>query len=665
MKFKGKVLGKRVVWETAGEIAWLEPYGKNTLRFRSSKSLHIDEDLNWNLLEPGGDDATVTVHEKGAVIQNGTIKGEILFDGTVRYYNANGEILLEELWLDKRIGTAPMRRAREYRHISSEAFSTQIYFKAQDGECFYGMGQDPNGCFNLKGSVIELFQKNTKCTIPFLVSSRGYGFLWNNPGIGRAELVNNHTQWVAEACRQIDYLVIAGPAPAAINSRFTELTGRAPMLPEWAAGFWQSKLRYETQDQLLEVAREYKRRGIPLRMIVIDYFHWPRQGEWKFNSAYWPDPAAMVKELEGMGVKVMVSVWPTVDPRSENFEEMSERNMTIRSERGLPVFFMILGPQHIIDATNPATQEFVWGRCRDNYYKHGIQHFWLDEAEPEMRPYDFDNVRYFIGNGLEVSNAYPYYYAKAFYDGQIAAGQKDVVNLVRCAWFGSQRLGVVLWSGDINSSFQSLREQIMAGLNVSLCGIPWWTTDIGGFFGGDPDNASFRELVVRWFQFGAFCPIFRLHGKRLPYDTVNKARDFDSECPSCGPNELWSYGEENYAILKGMIDMRERLLPYIMEQMERAHVEGTPVMRPLYYDFHEDVEVRDIGDEYMFGESILVAPIVEEGAVSRRVYLPKGAEWRDAKSGETYTGGVWITVDAPLDTIPLFIKNDANLPIYA
>ncbi len=643
---------------------WLEPYGPDALRFRSSKSLRIDESLNWNLLPPGDDGAEAIPGEHADVLRNGGISGEVLADGTVKYRDAAGNILLEELWLDKRAGTAPQSRAREYRHISSDVFRTELHFAAQPDESFYGMGQDANGCFNLKGTVIDLFQKNTKCSIPFLVSTRGYGFLWNNPAIGRAELAANRTRWVAEACRQIDYIVIAGDTPAAINRRFTSLVGRAPVLPDWAAGFWQSKLRYETQDELLSVAREYKRRGIPLKMIVIDYFHWTRQGEWKFDERAWPDPAGMVRELEGMGIRVMASVWPTVDPRSENFPEMTERNMTVRSERGLPVFFMILGPQHLIDATNPAAREFVWERCRENYHRHGIRHFWLDEAEPEMRPYDFDNVRYRIGNGLEVSNIYPYCYAQAFHDGLRAAGETEIVNLVRCAWFGSQRLGVVLWSGDIPSTFASLRNQIKAGLNVSLCGIPWWTTDIGGFFGGDPESPAFRELVVRWFQFGAFCPVFRLHGKRLPYDTVDKARNFDSDCPACGANEIWSFGEENYGIIKSLIDMRERLLPYIREQMRKAHDDGTPVMRPLYYDFPADRAVRDIGDAYMFGDSLLVAPVTEEGARGRSVYLPAGAAWKNARTGEEHEGGEWVTVPAPLDTIPLFLRDGASLPLH-
>lgn len=662
--FEGTLEGNRVIWETEGELVYMEPYGKNAIRFRSSASLHIDTSLNWTLLEPETDgEAKAVIKEDRAVIQNGKLCAELLGDGTVLFKDNTGKILLEEEWLDKRSGTAPQRGARVYDHISSEAFRTDLFFAADPEEHFYGLGQEPNDCMDLKGASVELFQKNTKCTIPYVMSSKGYGFIWNNPSIGRAELGTNHTRWHSEACRQIDYLVIAGDSPEEINQSFTEITGRADMLPEWAAGFWQSRLRYENQEQVLQVAREYKKRGIPLDVLVIDYFHWPRQGEWKFDDKYWPDVENMCRELQEMGIHVMVSIWPTVDPRSENYDTMKKKNYLIKAERGISNFFMIMGPQGIFDATHPGARDFIWNCAEKNYLDRGIDMFWLDEAEPEMRPYSFENVRYYMGNGLEVSNIYPYYYAKAFYDGMKSQGKKEIVNLIRCAWLGSQRLGTVLWSGDIPSDFTSLRCQIKAGLNTAMCGIPWWTTDIGGFFGGDPADPSFRELLIRWFEYGVFCPIFRLHGKRLPYDTVNKQKDFDAFLPSCGENELWSFGEEAYEIMRGYIKLRERLKPYIMEQMKRAHELGTPVMRPLFYDFHLDKRVYNIGDEYMFGPDLLVAPIVREGERKRNVYLPEGSDWTDAWSGEVYKGGDWTEALAPIDRIPLYLRDHARLPI--
>ena len=662
-RYEGKTEGNRIIWETAGELVYIEPYGRDAIRFRSSKSLRIDEALNWTLEEPASPEGVIIeADDEKACMTNGKIQVTITGDGTVTYRNTRtGKVLLEEYWIDGRVHTAPLRRAREYRVTSGNQFKISLYFKAEPGEHFYGMGQDANDCFDLKGSTVELLQKNGKCTIPYTYSSRGYGFIWNNPAIGRAEFVNNHTMWHVQCAKQIDYVIIAGDTPGEINEKFTAITGRAPMLPEWAAGFWQCKLRYETQEELLQVAREYKKRGLPISVIVIDYFHWTMQGEWKFDPEKWPDPKAMVSELESMGIKLMVSIWPTIDPRSENYAYMREHNYILRGERGVDVVFMFFGPQTYVDTTHPGAQEFFWSRAKKNYYDYGIRTFWLDEAEPEMRPYDYDNVRMYLGNGEEVSNIYCVGFAKAFYDGLKAQGE-EVCNLVRCAWLGSQRYGVVLWSGDIASTFDSLRKQLKAGLNVAMCGIPWWTTDIGGFINGDPESEEFRELMIRWFEFGVFCPIFRLHGFRLPYP-VRDILNPDGYCGSGGPNEVWSFGEEAYEIIRRYMYVREELKPYIMKQMKLASEDGTPVMRPLFYDFCGDKNVYDIGDEYMFGPDLLVAPVVELGARKRMVYLPEGCRWKDAGTGMVYDGGTRIEADAPLDTIPLFLKEDARLSL--
>jgi len=662
-RYEGKTEGNRIIWETAGELVYIEPYGRDAIRFRSSKSLRIDGELNWTLEEPAPPQGVIIeADDEKASMTNGKIQVTITGDGTVTYRNTRtGKVLLEEYWIDGRAHTAPLRRAREYRVTSGNQFKISLYFKAEPGEHFYGMGQDANDCFDLKGSTVELLQKNGKCTIPYTYSSRGYGFIWNNPAIGRAEFVNNHTMWHVQCAQQIDYVVIAGDTPGEINEKFTAITGRAPMLPEWAAGFWQCKLRYETQEELLQVAREYKRRGLPVSVMVIDYFHWTMQGEWKFDPEKWPDPKAMVSELESMGIKLMVSIWPTIDPRSENYAYMREHNYILRGERGVDVVFMFFGPQTYVDTTHPGAREFFWSRAKQNYYDYGIRTFWLDEAEPEMRPYDYDNVRMYLGNGEEVSNIYCVGVAKAFYDGLKAQGE-EVCNLVRCAWLGSQRYGIVLWSGDIASTFDSLRKQLKAGLNVAMCGIPWWTTDIGGFINGDPESEEFRELIIRWFEFGVFCPIFRLHGFRLPYP-VRDILNPDGYCGSGGPNEVWSFGKKAYEIIRRYMYIREGLKPYIMSQMKLASEDGTPVMRPLFYDFCGDGNVYDIGDEYMFGPDLLVAPVVEQGARKRMVYLPEGCRWKDAGTGMVYDGGTRIEADAPLDTIPLFLKEDAELSV--
>jgi len=648
----------------AGEIIKIEPYGKDCLRFRSTINREIIQQ-DWTLLPQAKIDAEIEITAEKAVIKNGKIICEISADGSTRYLTKDGQILLEELWIDGRVRNADLLKARNYEPISSDLYKVELYFKAYDDERLYGMGQYANGYLNLKGCALELAQKNTQISIPFLASTRHYGFIWNNPAVGRVEFAKNHTMWQAKATRQIDYLIFYGETPAEIVRKYTDLTGKAPMLPEWAAGFWQCKLRYRTQEELLNVAREYKKRGLPISVVVIDFFHWPNQGDWRFDSKYWPDPRAMIEELNKMGIKVMVSIWPTVDVNSENYREMAKRGLLVRTEKGAPILFTFRGFTTFFDATNPEAREFIWKKVRENYYKYGIKMFWLDEAEPEfgwqgleydnVLPYNYDNMRYHIGNGLEVSNIYPFYYAKAFYDGMKSEGEEEIVNLIRCAWIGSQRFGVVVWSGDIPSTFDSLRKQVKAGLNMAMAGIPWWTTDIGGFYGGDPEDPSFRELIVRWFQFGVFCPIFRLHGFRPPYP--KDANKCDAYELTGGPNEVWSFGEEAYEIIKNLLFLRERLKPYIMEQMKEAHEDGTPVLRLLFFDFPNDEVAYEVEDEYMFGPDILVAPVLFEGMRSRKVYLPKGAKWADANTGTVYDGGQWIECDAPLNVIPVFLRD--------
>ena len=399
--------------------------------------------------------------------------------------------------------------------------------------------------------------------------------------------------------------------------------------------------------------------------IVIDFFHWTMQGDFKFEPRDWPDPEAMVKELKEMGIETVVSVWPTIDERSENFGTMSEMGYLVDADRGNRDHMTWMGNTVFYDATHPGAQKFVWEKCKENYYKKGIRCFWLDEAEPEYGPYDFDNYRYYAGPALQCSNIYPVGYAKGFYEGLKAEGEKDILSLVRCAWAGSQKYAVLTWSGDIYSSFRSMREQLQAGLNMGMAGIPWWTSDIGGFLGGDISDPSFRELLVRWFEWGAFCPVFRMHGERSPWhereqEFINGVRQLTSG----QDNEVWSFGEENYRILSKYLMIRERLRPYIRECMRAASETGAPVMRPLFFDFPEDPVCWETEDCYMFGPDLLVAPVMEEGARTRSIYLPAGTVWKDAYTGKSYEGGRTVEVDAPLDIIPVMMREGCSWEIY-
>ena len=478
--------------------------------------------------------------------------------------------------------------------------------------------------------------------------------MWNNEGIGEVMFGANYTQWNSRLSEEADYWITADDTPKQILENYTAVTGRAPEFPDNALGLWQCKLRYRTQDEVLEVAREYHRRGIPLDVIVIDFFHWIRQGDWSFDPEYWPDSKAMVQELHKMGTRCMVSIWPTVDRKSVNYAEMAERGLLARTERGSVQCFDFQGDTVIYDATNPEAREFIWQKSFENYYKHGIDMFWLDEAEPEYSAYDFDHYRYHAGAALKVSNRYPREHARAYFEGMKAQGQTDIVNLLRCAWVGSQKYAALVWSGDIKSTFTALRDQLSAGLNIGIAGIPWWVSDTGGFF-GDVTDEHFNELLIRWFQFSAFCPVLRMHGDRGPHNIPTLSDlDYGGGFSETGqPNELWSYGDDTYKILKKYLDIRLEMKDYIKSVMNEASENGSPVIRAMFYEFPEDEACWDIDDEYMFGSKYLVAPVLYQGMTEREVYLPTGT-WKNIHTGEIIDGANTITAAAPIDIIPVY-----------
>ena len=638
------------------EIIELEPWGRNGIRVQSTQTREIKRDWVNALINQGDNQASVEIYSGGASLQNGGIKARINSKGELSFINVNSG---KELLKEKPIHSLSIP-ARAYKDLKGDLFHIDCCFESYDDEHIYGLGQHQHGRLDQKGCVIELIQRNTEVTIPFLFSSRGYGFLWNNPAVGRVELGYNATRWVAEAAPQIDYWITTGENPAEILSNYADVTGHAPEFPEWASGFWQSKLRYASQDELESVAREYRQRNLPLSVIVIDFFHWTRQGDWQFDSQYWPDPAGMIKRLEELGIKVMVSIWPTVSRLSKNYQEMWNKNFIIRNKLGTAAQMYFVDVQaedgiylHYYDSTHPGARKFLWEQVKNGYYQYGIKIFWLDACEPEILPFLPENLRFYAGDGEAVANSYPLDHVRGFYEGVLAEGEKMPLFLCRSAWAGSQRYGAAVWSGDIMSTFSALRAQVKSGLNMGLSGIPWWTTDIGGFRGGNPTSSYFQQLIVRWFQFGVFCPIFRLHGHRLP-----NTDDFNGAA-----NEVWSFGEPAYQIIQKYMLLRERLRPYIMKQMSIASKTGIPPMRPLFVDFPSDLICYQVEDEYLFGSDLLVAPVLDADVKMRNVYLPANSTWKDAWTDQVYTGGQWLSVEAPLDRIPVFLRGDASLPI--
>ncbi|PWM35182.1 MAG: glycoside hydrolase family 31 protein [Clostridiales bacterium] len=654
--------GNRLIREYDGEKLWIEPWGGSALRVRCTRCYKMDESQDWALLPREGGEAKITIDGQEAAIQNGGITAKIEKSGKVLFYNRQGGLLLEEyLRTEEAVGgfnSLLKVKARDLRPVIGGEYSLTMRFESKRDERLYGMGQYQQSILNLKGATLELAQRNSQASVPFLLSDSGYGFLWNNPAIGRATFGTNLTEWEAKSTQQLDYWICAGDAPAEIVERYSAATGRPPMMPDYATGFWQCKLRYQTQEELLQVAREYKRRGLPLSVIVIDYFHWPNQGTWQFDREYWPDPEGMVRELRELGVELMVSVWPTVDSESPNFPLMLERGLLAQTDRGVRTQMQFLGNETFFDATNPEAREFVWNECKKNYYDYGIRSFWLDAAEPEYSTYDFDLYRYSLGSNLKVGNIYPALYAKAFYDGLRREGE-DPLMLIRCAWAGSQRYGTLVWSGDIHSSFESMRDQFAAGLSMSIAGIPWWTTDIGGFNGGDIHDPYFHEVLVRWFQYGAFCPVMRLHGSRLPWKEPLSDKVGGGMCSSGAENEVYSFGGPVYEICKDYMQLRERLRPYVTGLMAEAHKKGTPPMRPMFYDFPHQKEAWETEDQYMFGPDVLVAPVMYHGMRERGVWLPEGREWIDTATGERFAGGQRIVCQAPIERMPVFCSNEA------
>ena len=680
--------GSRVIIHSGITQLWIDPWGRDSFRIRMTGEPEMDPH-DWALNEPvEAVIPEITVeeidttdpwyqgeewahyHQKGKIytIVNGKLTVKINHEGWLSFYNQKGELLTEEYWRNRnrlnRYCNSLRIPARELKPIpGTNDFALSARFEAYDDEMIFGMGQYQDRQLNKKGSVLELCHRNCQASVPFFVSSRGYGFLWNNPAIGTATFGNNRTEWIARSTKKLDYFITCGDTPAEIEYNYTSAVGRTPMMPEYGMGYWQCKLRYRTQDELMAVARKHKAMGLPLDAIVVDFFHWTRQGDFKFEPLDWPDPDAMVKELKEMGVETVVSVWPTIDERSENYGHMADHGYLMRTDRGNEISTW-MGATVYFDATHPGAQKFVWERCKENYYKKGIRCFWLDEAEPECG-YEFDNYRYWAGPALQTSNLYPLGYAKGFYDGLREAGETEIMSLTRCAWVGSQKYAVLAWSGDIYSSFRTMREQLQAGLSMQMAGIPWWTSDIGGFMGGDISDPAFKELLVRWFAWGCFNPVFRMHGERSPwYEREQEFRNGVRQLTSGQDNEVWSFGEENTPILCKYLFIRERIRPYVRQLMKDAHETGAPVMRPLFYDFPKDKQAWQTEDCYMFGPDMLVAPVMEAGVTERSIYLPVGATWKDAYTGKVYEGGQTVTVPAPIDVIPVMLRDGKDYPIY-
>ena len=479
-------------------------------------------------------------------------------------------------------------------------------------------------------------------------------------------------RWWSEMQDQIDYYFIYGKDMDDVISGYRRLTGKAPLMPKWALGYWQSRERYKTQEEVLSTLAEFRRRNIPIDNIVIDWMHWKEDswGSHEFDPARFPDPKGMVDSIHSMNSRVMISVWPKFYVTTEHYKEFDKHGWMYQ----LPVKDSIrdwVGPGYLgsfYDAYNPEARKLFWNQMKDHYVPLGFDAWWMDASEPNIR--DCIDIQYrkdlmtptALGPSTKYFNAYGLMNAEAIYEGQRATNDKRVFLLTRSGFAGQQRYSTATWSGDIATRWEDMKAQISAGLNFAASGIPWWSMDIGGFCVEDryvaaqkefqktgkenPDLKEWRELNTRWYQFGAFVPLFRAHGQ-WPY------------------REIFNIAPENHPAYKSVVyytNLRYDLMPYLYSLAGMTHFRDYTLMRPMVMDFTADKTTRNIGDQYMFGPALLVAPVYTYGATSRPVYFPNGAEWYDFYTGKHIEGGQTLNVSAPYERIPLYVRSGSIIP---
>jgi alpha-D-xyloside xylohydrolase len=514
-------------------------------------------------------------------------------------------------------------------------------------EAFYGLGQHQAGVWNYRGESVDLSQDNTNISIPLLLSSKGYAIFWNNGSRSRFTNRFVHAFYLSsEVSDSMDYYFFYGPDFDHLIADYRELTGAAPLFGKWAYGYWQCKNRYDSQQELLAIAQKYRDLHIPLDNIVQDWFWWNTMGEPIFNKNY-PDPKGMIDALHKNNVHLMISVWPYLRPGSPVYDDMDKHGFFIDRTK---VQSFHPPRMALYDAFNPEARKYYWNLMNNALFKIGADAWWLDTTEPETEGRETNllvNNKVNGGeNGARYANEFPLMTTTAVYQGQReASDKKRVFILSRSAYAGSQRNAAAAWSGDVDPSWETFRRQIPAGLNYSVSGLPYWTTDIGGFVSANPDDSAYRELYIRWFQFGTFCPIFRAHGTR----TTNQ-------------NEIWSYGPDAQKTLVAYDNLRYRLMPYIYSLAWKTTSEGYTIMRPLVMDFREDTRAQNIGDQFLFGPAILVNPVTEPGAATRHLYLPN-ARWYDFWTGAAIPGGRTLDAPSPIDRMPLYVRAGSIVPL--
>ncbi len=578
--------------------------------------------------------------------------------GIIHYFDAAGRLLLSE----QDGGTG---RVKEQEH---DTYQVGQDFQVPAGEALYGLGQHQEGIMNYRNHSVTIRQRNMEIAVPFILSSAGYGIFWDNYSETTFSDRKNGTSFESVAGTCIDYYFMNGHHADGVISDLRALTGQAPMFPKWVFGFWQSRERYRSRRELLDVVKKYRELKVPLDGIVQDWQYWGEGDEvWnstEFGNPLFPEPAGMMDSVHRMNTHMIISVWPNFGKNTNIYRELDAKGF---------LYGFKTWPESpsvkVYDAFNPAARDIYWKHMNKNLFSAGIDGWWLDATEPEQQnAAQSDSARTFEGSFKFVRNAYPLVTTGGVYQNQRKTNPgKRVFILTRSAFAGQQRNATMTWSGDIQGTWDVFRKQISGGLNLSLSGIPYWNTDIGGFFTSEKypkgvNDPAFHEIYTRWLEFAAFTPMFRSHGTSTPREIYQFGKKGD-----------WAFNAQ-----EKFINLRYRFLPYIYSAAWQVTNHSSTMMRALVMDFAADSNVYSINNQYMFGKSVLVSPVTDSMYTERvkgetltdfskiksiKVYLPKGAGWTDFWSGKTFAGGNVVNCEAPIDQIPLFIRSGSVLPL--
>ena len=596
-----------------------------------------------------------------------------LQNGKITFSTPEGKMLLKEKSAD----------FTDFIDAGNKTYSVYQSFVLDKDEAIYGLGQQQQGKMVQRDLKLRMIQGNTDDYIPFFQSVKGYGLFWDNYSPTDFEDSPEITSFKSDVGDCIDYYFIYGGNADGVIAQMRDLTGQVPMFPLWTYGYWQSKERYKSQDETVGVVKKYRELGVPLDGIIQDWQYWGNNYLWnamEFLNPEFYDPQKMVDEVHNLNAHMIISIWNSFGPQTKQYKELNKIGALLNfitwpasgSEKWPPNMDYPSGVR-VYDPYNPQARDIYWNYLNKGIFSIGMDGWWMDSSEPDHMQFklaDFDNKTY-LGSFRKVRNAFPLMTVGGVYDHQRAAtSDKRVFILTRSAFAGQQRYGANTWSGDVVTSWDALRSQISAGLNFSMCAIPYWNSDIGGFFLWNfpkkLDDPNYRELYVRWIQFGAFCPMMRSHG-------------------TDAPREIYQFGKKGdkiYDAIAKSIRLRYDLLPYIYSVSWAVSANQSSMMRALVMDFASDKRALNLNDQYMFGNSLMVCPVtrpmyskievrgndtthVEDFSSIKyeEVYLPEGSDWYDFWTGEKFKGGQTISRKAPVDIIPLFAKAGSILPV--